>query len=200
MSFYQLDDKDLEILALLSKDSRITLSLLAEKINTSIPTVKSRIDKLLGLGIIDKFSLILNYDLLSSHPLYYILIKTSPKELNNILTKLSSKKEFLEVYELISESQVLVKTLPMEMEVLQEILKDIRQLEGIQSLSTMPVGQTHKQEFSEIPSVISVKLRCEYCSKPILDGNYETHVYEGINHYLCCKSCLRLFEQEIPQD
>ncbi|KKM16032.1 hypothetical protein LCGC14_1689960 [marine sediment metagenome] len=129
MSFYQLDDKDLEILALLSKDSRITLSLLAEKINTSIPTVKSRIDKLLGLGIIDKFSLILNYDLLSSHPLYYILIKTSPKELNNILTKLSSKKEFLEVYELISESQVLVKTLPMEMEVLQEILIiDIKQL------------------------------------------------------------------------
>ncbi len=196
MSFYQLDDKDLEILMLLSKDSRITLSLLAEKINTSIPTIKSRIDKLQGLGIIDKFSLILNYDLLSNHPLYYILIKSSPKELNGIITKLLTKKEFLEIYELISDSQILVKTLPMEMEILQELLKDIRLFEGIETLTTMPVGQTHKQEFSELPSVISVKLRCEYCSKPILDGNYETHTYEGINHYLCCKSCLRLYKQE----
>lgn len=200
MNFYKLDDKDLEILMLLSKDSRITLSSLAEKINTSIPTVKSRIDKLQGLGIIDKFSLILNYDLLSTHPRYYILIKTSPKELSDVIDKFISQKEFLEVYELVSDSQVLIKTLPMEMDVLQEILKDIRQFEGIQSLNVMAVSQTHKQEFSELPSVISVKLRCEYCSKPILDGNYETYNSEGINHYLCCKSCLKLYKFEIQQD
>ncbi|MHA2101051.1 MAG: Lrp/AsnC family transcriptional regulator, partial [Candidatus Kariarchaeaceae archaeon] len=148
MDFYQLDDKDLEILSLLSEDSRTTLSLLAEKVNASIPTIKSRIDKLQGLGIIDKFSLIVNYELLSSHPLYYFLIQSSPSHLSKIIEKISEKKEILEVHELISDSQILVKTLPIEMENLQEILSEIRHYEGLLSLSTMPLAQTHKQEFA----------------------------------------------------
>ncbi|MFV2016206.1 MAG: Lrp/AsnC family transcriptional regulator, partial [Candidatus Heimdallarchaeota archaeon] len=56
MSYYKLDDKDIEILTILIKDSRTTLSSLGGKISVSIPTVKSRIDKLLGLGIIHKFT------------------------------------------------------------------------------------------------------------------------------------------------
>ncbi|MHA2101303.1 MAG: Lrp/AsnC family transcriptional regulator, partial [Candidatus Kariarchaeaceae archaeon] len=134
MDFYHLDDKDLEILSVLSEDSRTTLSLLAEKINSSIPTVKSRIDKLQGLGIIDKFSLIVNYELLSNHPQYFLLIQTSPNHLSFIIESLSSKKEFLEVHELISDSQILIKTFPIEMEDIQEILKEIRQIEGILNL------------------------------------------------------------------
>lgn len=196
MDFYQLDDKDLEILTILSNDSRLTLSSLAEKINVTIPTIKSRIDKLQGLGIIDKFSLIINYELLSSHPLYFLLIKTSPGKLSSIIEKISNKKEILEVHELISDSQILVKTLPIEMENLQEMLKEIRQFEGIISVSTMALAQTHKQEFATIPSKVAVKIRCEYCSKPI-ERDFKTLTVEGVTHYLCCNSCLRLYKMEI---
>ena len=52
MDYYKLDEKDIVILQTLAKDSRTKLSALAELLSTSIPTIKSRIDKLEALGII----------------------------------------------------------------------------------------------------------------------------------------------------
>jgi hypothetical protein len=60
----------------------------------------------------------------------------------------------------------------------------------------MPLAQTHKQEIATIPSKVSVKIRCEYCSKPI-ERDFKTITVEGITHYLCCNSCLKLFKLEI---
>ncbi|MFV2016115.1 MAG: winged helix-turn-helix transcriptional regulator, partial [Candidatus Heimdallarchaeota archaeon] len=68
MDYYKLDEKDIVILENLGKDSRIKLSNLAEILGTSIPTIRSRIDKLEALGIIQNFSIILSYNLLSDHP------------------------------------------------------------------------------------------------------------------------------------
>ncbi|MHA2105713.1 MAG: AsnC family transcriptional regulator [Candidatus Hodarchaeales archaeon] len=195
MSYYQLDEKDIELLSLLLNDSRTTLSSLGEKINTSIPTVRSRIDKLHGLGIIEKFTLILNYDLLSSHPLYYIVIRCSPSSLNEIIKDLNTKKEFLEIHELIAESQIMIKTIPMEMSTLQGILQYLRQFDGIHDIKTMPIAQTHKKEYSILPSQISVRLRCEYCAKPI-ERDYQSMTIDGVTHFFCCTSCTTLYSEK----
>jgi DNA-binding Lrp family transcriptional regulator len=195
MSYYQLDEKDVELISLLLNDSRTTLSLLGGKINTSIPTVRSRIDKLHGLGIIEKFTLILNYDLLSSHPLYYIVIKCSPSSLSEIIKELNTKKEFLEIHELIAENQIMVKTIPLEMTDLQGILQFLRQLNGIHDINTMPIAQTYKKEVSILPSQISVRLRCEYCAKSI-ERDFQSMTIEGVTHYFCCTSCTSLYSEK----
>ena len=93
MDYYKLDEKDIVILENLSKDSRIRLSTLAEMLNTSIPTIRSRIDKLEALGIIQQFSIALSYELLSEHPSYFILIKTSPNVIENVITILYELNE-----------------------------------------------------------------------------------------------------------
>jgi DNA-binding Lrp family transcriptional regulator len=195
MSYYQLDEKDVELLSLLLNDSRTTLSSLGEKINTSIPTVRSRIDKLLGLGIIEKFTLILNYDLLSSHPLYYIFIKCSPSSIDEIIKDLKTKKEILEIHEIIAENQIMIKTIPMEMNSLQGILQYLRPLNGIHDITTMPITQTYKKEHSILPSHISVRIRCEYCAKPI-ERDFQSITLEGVTHYFCCTSCTTLYSEK----
>ena len=89
-----------------------------------------------------------------------------------------------------------MKTLPLDKDHLQSVLHYLRELRGVLEVTTLTIAQTHLQELSRIPEQIAVKIRCEYCSKPI-ERDYKTITIEGVAHYLCCNSCLKLYKQEI---
>lgn len=196
MDYYKLDEKDIVILQVLAQDSRTKLNTLAEKLDTSIPTIRSRIDKLEDLGIIQKFSLILSYELLSEHPSYFITIKTLPKSVSNIIENLSSNDQILEAHELIGTFQIIVKTVPLSMNEFQLLMKDLREKDGVLEINPMPLATTYKQDTARLPSQdISVKIRCEYCGKQI-EKDYQTLLVEDVTHFFCCKSCLGNYQKE----
>ena len=196
MDYYKLDEKDIVILQVLAQDSRTKLNTLAEKLDTSIPTIRSRIDKLEDLGIIQKFSLILSYELLSEHPSYFITIKTLPKSVSNIIENLSSNDQILEAHELIGTFQIIVKTVPLSMNEFQLLMKDLREKDGVLEIYPMPLATTYKQDTARLPSQdISVKIRCEYCGKQI-EKDYQTLLVEDVTHFFCCKSCLGNYQKE----
>ena len=196
MDYYKLDEKDIVILQVLAQDSRTKLNTLAEKLDTSIPTIRSRIDKLEDLGIIQKFSLILSYELLSEHPSYFITIKTLPKSVSNIIENLSSNDKILEAHELIGTFQIIVKTVPLGMNEFQLLMKNLREKDGVLEINPMPLATTYKQDTARLPSQdISVKIRCEYCGKQI-EKDYQTLLVEDVTHFFCCKSCLGNYQKE----
>ena len=196
MDYYKLDEKDIVILQVLAQDSRTKLNTLAEKLDTSIPTIRSRIDKLEDLGIIQKFSLILSYELLSEHPSYFITIKTLPKSVSNIIENLSSNDQILEAHELIGTFQIIVKTVPLSMNEFQLLMKDLREKDGVLEINPMPLATTYKQDTARLPSQdISLKNRCEYCGKQI-EKDYQTLLVEDVTHFFCCKSCLGNYQKE----
>ena len=201
MDYYKLDDKDVVILENLIRDSRIKLNTLAEMLNTSIPTIRSRIDKLEALGIIQQFSIVLSFDLLSEHPIYFVLVKSSPNMVEAIINILNDFHETIEVHELIGSYQILVKTIPLSSKDFQSFISRIRRYEGILDINSLPIATTHKQELGKLPSKdIQVKLRCEWreCNKKI-EKNYQTLVINDVTHFFCCKSCLANYENEINQ-
>ena len=126
----------------------MTLSQLAEQIGTSIPTVKSRMEKLQGLGIIDRFSLVLDYELLSEHPSYFILVETHPNQLSEIVERILEFSEFLEVHELAATNQVLAKSLPISIKDLESVLKKLRTVDGINDIQALPL--THRMRLHKI--------------------------------------------------
>ena len=196
MDYYKLDQKDIVILQTLALDSRTKLSSLAEKLDTSIPTIKSRIDKLEDLGIIQRFSLILSYELLSDHPSYFITLKTVPQSVSNIMEVLIPNDNILEVHELIGTYQIIIKTIPLSMTDFQTLMKILRETNGILEINPMPLATTFKQETAKLPSQdISVKIRCEYCGKQI-ETVYQTLVLEDVTHFFCCNSCLGIYQKE----
>lgn len=60
----KVDKKDKQILAILAKDSRKTLTKIAKEIKLSVDSVKTRIEKLKKLGIITGFTILRSYKLL----------------------------------------------------------------------------------------------------------------------------------------
>lgn len=196
MDYYKLDDKDIVILQSLAKDSRTKLSTLAEIIETSIPTIRSRIDKLEALGIIQQFSIILTYDLLSQHPSYFITLKMVPKIVPDVLNNLLNDERILEVHELIGLYQILVKTIPLSMQEFQILMDHLRDREGILEINPMPLSTTFKHETAKLPAQdIQVRLRCEYCGKEI-EKDYQTLPINDVTHFFCCKSCLSNYQKE----
>ncbi len=195
MDYYKLDEKDIVILQSLAKDSRTKLSTLAELLNTSIPTIRSRIDKLEDLGIIQQFSLILSYELLSEHPCYFIILKTIPKSVTDIINSLLENDKILEAHELVGQFQIIIKTAPLSMQDFQILMKNLREREGVLEINPMPLSTTFKQETALLPSQdIQVKLRCEYCGKQI-EKDYQTLNLNEVTHFFCCKSCLSNYQK-----
>ena len=197
MDYYHLDLIDLKILEILAKDSRTTLSFLSEHTNASVPTIKSHIDKLLGLGIIDRFTFILNYELLSEQPIYFLTLKTTPAALSPLINYLLQFSFVIEIHELVAPMQILAKTLPLSMKDLNQFLSTLRQQEGFLEVNDYPLSHTYQQESAILPKQtdLTVKLRCEYCGKSI-EKDYKTIDIEGVTHYLCCSSCLKLYKQQ----
>ena len=197
MDYYKLDEKDIVILQTLAKDSRTKLSALADLLNTSIPTIRSRIDKLEDLGIIQQFSLILSYELLSEHPSYFITLKIVPKFVNTIINSLVESEKILEAHELNGQFQLILKTVPLSMQDFQSVMNSLRDKEGVLEINPMPISTTFKQETAKLPSQdIQVKIRCEYCGKAI-EKDYQTLLVDDVTHFFCCKSCLGNYQLEV---
>ena len=192
MDYYKLDEKDIVILQSLAKDSRTKLNSLAEQLNTSIPTIRARIDKLEALGIIQQFTLILSYELLS----YFITIKTLPKSVNDIINAVISNENILEAHELIGSYQIILKTVPLSMQEFQMLMKNLREADGVLEINPMPLSTTFKLETAKLPSQdIQVKIRCEYCGKQI-EKDFQTLSENDVTHFFCCKSCLGNYQKE----
>ncbi len=196
MDYYKLDEKDIVILQSLAKDSRTKLSSLADQLSTSIPTIRARIDKLEALGIIQQFSLILSYELLSEHPSYFITIKTLPKAVNDIINSVISNDNILEAHELIGNYQIILKTVPLSMQDFQMLMKVLRESDGVLEINPMPLSTTFKLETAKLPSQdIQVKIRCEYCGKQI-EKDFQSLSENEVTHFFCCKSCLGNYQKE----
>ena len=61
----ELDKNDLIIMEELLKDSRVSLTSLAELTGLSIPAVKARVEKLVNLGVIKSFTILINPEVFS---------------------------------------------------------------------------------------------------------------------------------------
>lgn len=200
MDYYKLDSKDITILQTLAKDSRTKLNTLANQLGISIPTVRSRIEKLTALGIIQDYTITLSYDLLSEHPVYFLTIKCQPAEILNIIHSLEKRDECLEVHELIGAWHILIRTTPLNRKDLQNLLTELRNFKGIIEINPMPLATTYKQKTSHLPSHdLQVRLRCEYCEK-LIEKDYQTLMINDVTHFLCCKSCLFGFEKKVAME
>ena len=74
-----LDKIDWQIISILSKNARISLSQLSEKVYLTPPAVSSRIEKLEKAGIIEGYKACINYDKIGLPITAYIEVTIPPE-------------------------------------------------------------------------------------------------------------------------
>ena len=142
-----LDNINLKIIDVLSKDSSLPFVEIAKQIGISDATVHLRVRRLRDEGIISKFTLSVDNDLLGYDHLSFIGINIRPGLADRITEELSTIEEVLEVHEMHGKYDLFVKVRAKDLNHTRDIIENkIRILPNIVDTQLMTVLKTSKEE------------------------------------------------------
>jgi Lrp/AsnC family transcriptional regulator for asnA, asnC and gidA len=149
------DKTDADILKILQKDSSKSFVEIAKELGVTDGTIHQRIKKLKRSGAIKRFTVELDHEILGESSIAFILINIEPGYIESISKTISNFENTIEVYEIHTRGDVLVKIRASSPEGLRNIVIDkIRTLEGVVNTELIPVFKRWKEE-KNLPIAIS---------------------------------------------
>jgi Lrp/AsnC family leucine-responsive transcriptional regulator len=142
------DDIDLKILEMLQKNGRVKRNEIAEKIGLSVPSTAERINKLLEIGLIEKYFAKLNHKLLGKDiTAFIVVISDSSSHYREFVTNASALHEILECHSITGDGSHILKVRTENTSTLEKLLAKIQSWKGVRSTRTSIVLSTHKETF-----------------------------------------------------
>jgi Lrp/AsnC family transcriptional regulator for asnA, asnC and gidA len=144
-----LDKVDIEILRILQQDSSKPFVNIAEELSVTDGTIHQRVKKLKKSGIIKGFSIVIDHKKMGWDSLAYVLITANPGSLESILKVLVKIHNVLEVYEVHTQGDLLIKLRARSQEEIRDIIVDkIRKIEGVRNTEVLTVYKGWKEDSS----------------------------------------------------
>lgn len=196
----QLDRTDVEILELLQEDGRMMYKDIANRVGVSLPTVRARLKRLLDLGVVRKFTVIIDPDKIYGKIRTIFLLQAEPTHIDEICTKLAEIKEVREVYVVAGTYTVVAKIEVRDIAELGDMTtRKLPSLAGVQNLACLVLTRTAKEEYgASVTPEAMVQFRCEFCRAPIL-GKPLVEIVDGVRYYFSGEACLRAFRERHAQ-
>jgi DNA-binding Lrp family transcriptional regulator len=183
----ELDNLDIKILKKLQENSRLSYNEIAKHVHTSTPTVKSRVERLLKLGVIEAFTIKINHEKLQDANFLIALLEVKPEHVQEKITELSAIDEIEEIIETASTPALILKINAEN----PFTIKDKINPSHIEALHLLPAKQiTQKQHIALKPA--RIKLTCDYCHKEITDLPASAKI-DDEHYYFCCNTCKTAF-------
>jgi Lrp/AsnC family transcriptional regulator for asnA, asnC and gidA len=144
----EIDHVDLKIIDILKNDASRTFVDIGKEIGVSDATVHIRVRKMISLGIINKFTINVNNNLLGYDHLAFVGIKTKPGSVDvNIMSELSRIHEVLEIHEMHGIFDLLIKIRAKNLEEMRDVVENkILKLRQIVEVEIMPILKTEMEE------------------------------------------------------
>jgi Lrp/AsnC family transcriptional regulator, regulator for asnA, asnC and gidA len=142
-----LDYINYRILDVLSKNSSLPFVELAKQIGISDATIHTRVKKLMTLGVIKKFTIFVDNDLLGYDHLAFINLKIERGRTEETTNNLMKIEEILEIHEIYDKFDLLIKIRTKNLDNLRDIIVNkILSINYIKETELMTVLRTRKEE------------------------------------------------------
>jgi Lrp/AsnC family transcriptional regulator for asnA, asnC and gidA len=142
-----LDYINYRILDVLSKNSSLPFVELAKQIGISDATIHTRVKKLLTLGVIKKFTIFVDNDLLGYDHLAFINLKIERGRTEETTNNLMKIDEILEIHEIYDKFDLLIKIRTKNLDNLRDIIVNkILSINYVKETELMTVLRTRKEE------------------------------------------------------
>jgi Lrp/AsnC family transcriptional regulator for asnA, asnC and gidA len=142
-----LDDVNLQIIDILRKDSSVPFVEIARRIGLSDATVHLRVRRLFAAGIITKFTISVDNNLLGYDHLAFMGINIKPGSADQATEGLSNLDEILEIHEMHNSFDLFVKIRAKDLNHMRDIIENkIRMIPNILETELMTVLKTEKEE------------------------------------------------------
>jgi Lrp/AsnC family transcriptional regulator for asnA, asnC and gidA len=142
-----LDDVNLKIVDILSKDSSTPFVEVAKQIGISDATVHIRVKRLISEGIINKFTISVDNNFLGYDHAAFIVINVEPGFTDKAIDGLCNIEEVLEIHEMHGTFDLLLKIRTKDFDQMRDVVENkIRKLPCILETELMTVLKTRKEE------------------------------------------------------
>ena len=157
----QINEINLKIINILKKDSSTPFVDVAKRIGVSDATVHQRVRRMIEAGIINKFTISVNNDLLGYDHMAFMGINISPGSADQIISDLLKIEEVLEMHEMHGKFDLLLKIRAKNLIQMREIVENkICKIPHILESELMTVLKTEKEE-----QTVSLEKDIEYKEK-----------------------------------
>ncbi len=126
-----IDALDMKIIRALQADARKPIVQIANETSANEATVRRRIDKLQKDGIIERFTVVLNYHKLGRVIKAFIGIRVEPAKIKAIAEHLTKHPDTHVVYRTSGDTDIVTEVILEKMEDLNSFLEEELKLEGI---------------------------------------------------------------------
>ncbi|THF49286.1 Lrp/AsnC family transcriptional regulator [Allorhizobium terrae] len=127
-----LNDKDRELLALLSENSRMPVATLAKKLGLSRTTVQARIERLEAQGVIAGYGVRLSDRYASSLIRAHILITIAPKALSQVVSALERLKPVTALHSVSGNFDLIALLAAPSITELDQAIDEIGTIDGVE--------------------------------------------------------------------
>lgn len=196
----KLDALDVGIIEALQQDGRILYKDIAKKMGVSLPTVRARIKRLMDLGVIRKFTVIVDADKIYGKIRTLCLIEAQPGSIEKICTKLSSMKEVRENYVTAGSHAVAAKVEVNDIGELGRMMTEkLQELPGVSGVSCLVITQTRKEEYGAfVEADVAIQYKCDFCGGSIV-GKPHVEFIRGGRYYFTGKECAEAYKRKLEE-
>lgn len=126
-----IDTLDMKIIKALQADARKPIVQVAKEVGANEATVRRRIEKLLKEGIIERFTVVLDYHKLGRIIKAFIGLRVQPAKLKEIVNHLAKHPDIQVLYRTSGDTDIFAEVIFEKMEDLNAFLEEELKLEGI---------------------------------------------------------------------
>lgn len=194
----KLDRIDVGIIELLQTDGRMMYKDIARQTNVSLPTVRARIRRLTDLGVIKKFTVIVDPDKIRGKVRTLLLIQANPTDIEQVFTKLSEIEEIRELYATAGSYTLVAKGEVSDVSELGKLTTEkLPQVRGILSVNSLLITKTPKEEYgaSVLPEDVVV-YKCDFCGMPI-EGKPVIEWINNVRYRFGAEDCAAAFKEKL---
>lgn len=189
----ELDNLDIKILTHLQDNSRKSFQEIARSCLTSVPTIKSRVDKLLELGVIRKFTIDIDNSKLGIFEAI-LLINAKPLAVNRIAEELLGQEEVKELYITPDSDAAIVSRVAGNMQRILSI-QDRINLTDVNNIRVITVKSPFRKDTTIPLASTSITLTCAYCDRKVT-GDAVRKKFDNRDYFFCCTTCQGEFEKK----
>ncbi len=186
-----LDDTDREILRLLLADARQPYSEIAEEVDLSAPAVSDRVDRLRETGLVRRFTLDIDRELLDGGSRVLVTIEATPGRGPTVQRALAGVAEVEHVFRTADDRLVCIATVTDSDGAVGEWVD----LADVGDYDVRPLA-----EESWTPRLGGAELApaCEECGNTVTREG-ESATLDGEVHHFCCENCRDSFVDRYEQ-
>ncbi len=134
----RVDDIDKRIIRILSEDSRTSLREIGKKVSLTAGAVRSRIIRLMNRGVIERFTIDVNWRRIGYEIQAVILITSRPGSSSALYERLCTYDEMTRVYWTTGPATFICITRLRDMTELSEFMtRELERLDGIEKIETL---------------------------------------------------------------